>query len=224
MSDRACSSTLQTPVARRLPSNPGSGSGPDLSSVPGDARDTDFGIVPGVSWLDEAERVDLAVYAAIAGTPTPQLDSAMRRLSHAADYSRLSIASGTLLALAGGPRGRRAALTGLASVAATSALVKPLGRRPRPDRELQEVPAARQVRMPASRSFPSGHTAAATAFAGGVGSVLPLAAAPLHVLAALVAYSRVHTGVHYPGDVLAGALLGTTIADIVGGVLASDRC
>jgi undecaprenyl-diphosphatase len=181
-----------------------------------------------VSWLDEAERVDLAVYAAIAGTPTPQLDNAMRRLSRAADYSRLSIASGTLLAVAGGPRGRRAALTGLASVAATSAfvnlVVKPLGRRPRPDRELQEVPAARQVRMPASRSFPSGHTAAATAFAGGVGSVLPLAAAPLHVLAALVAYSRVHTGVHYPGDVLAGALLGTTIADIVGGVLASDRC
>ena len=185
-------------------------------------------IVPGVSWLDEAERVDLAVYAAIAGTPTPQLDNAMRRLSHAADYSRLSIASGVLLAVAGGPRGRRAALTGLASVAATSAfvnlVVKPLGRRPRPDRELQEVPAARQVRMPASRSFPSGHTAAATAFAGGVASVLPVAAAPLHVLAALVAYSRVHTGVHYPGDVLAGALLGTTIADIVGGVLASDRC
>jgi membrane-associated phospholipid phosphatase len=185
-------------------------------------------IVPGVSWLEEAERIDLAVYAAIAGTPTPELDNAMRRLSRAADYSRLSIASGVLLAVAGGPRGRRAALTGLASVAATSAFVnlavKPLGRRPRPNRELQEVPAARQVRMPASRSFPSGHTAAATAFAGGVASVLPVAAAPLHVLAALVAYSRVHTGVHYPGDVLAGALLGTTIADIVGGVLASDRC
>lgn len=185
-------------------------------------------IVLGVSWLEEAERVDLAVYAAIAGAPTPQLDNALRRLSRAADYSRLSIASGVLLAVAGGPRGRRAALTGLASVAATSAfvnlVVKPLGRRPRPNRELQEVPAARQVRMPASRSFPSGHTAAATAFAGGVASVLPVAAAPLHVVAALVAYSRVHTGVHYPGDVLAGALLGTTIADIVGGVLASDRC
>ena len=101
----------------------------------------------------------------------------MRRLSNAADYSRLSIASGALLAVAGGPRGRRAAATGLASVAATSAfvnlVVKPLGRRPRPDREAEEVPAARHVRMPASRSFPSGHTAAAVAFAGGVGNVLP---------------------------------------------------
>src|ERR1700761_8175486 len=121
-------------------------------------RRSGYEIVPGVSWLEEAERIDLAVYAAIAGTPTPQLDNAMRRLSRAADYSRLSIASGVLLAVAGGPRGRRGALPGLASVAATAAFVtlavKPLGRRPRPNRELQEVPAARQVRMPASRSFP----------------------------------------------------------------------
>ena len=78
--------------------------------------------------------------------------------------------------------------------------------------------------MPASRSFPSGHTAAAVAFAGGVGSVLPAAGVPLHVLAALVAYSRVHTGVHYPGDVLAGALLGAMIADVTAGVLGARRC
>ena len=31
---------------------------------------------------------------------------------------------------------------------------------------------------------------------------------PLRLLAALVAYSRVHTGVHYPGDVVVGALIG----------------
>ena len=176
-----------------------------------------------MTWLEEAERLDVAVYGAIASTPTPQLDGAMRRLSNAANYSRISIASGALLALAGGPRGRRAAATGLASVAATSVfvnlVVKPLGRRPRPDREAQEVPEARHVPMPTSRSFPSGHTAAAVAFASGVGDVLPLAGVPLHVLAALVAYSRVHTGVHYPGDVLAGALLGAMIADVTAGVL-----
>ncbi len=178
-----------------------------------------------MSWLEEAERVDLAVYGAIASTPTPTLDEAMRRLSNAANYSRLSIASGALLAVAGGPRGRRAAATGLASVAATAAfvnvVVKPFGRRPRPDREAEEVPAARHVRMPASRSFPSGHTAAAVAFAGGVGNVLPLVGVPLHVLAALVAYSRIHTGVHYPGDVLAGALIGATVADITAGALSA---
>jgi len=184
-------------------------------------------IIRSVSWLDEVERLDVAVYGAIAGTPTPQLDNALRRLSHAANYSRLSMASGAVLAIAGGPTGRRAAALGFASVAATSGfvnlVVKPLGRRPRPDRSGEEVPAARHVRMPASRSFPSGHTAAAVAFAGGVGSVLPAAGIPLHVLAALVGYSRVHTGVHYPGDVIAGALLGAIIADITVGVLNAGR-
>ncbi len=180
-----------------------------------------------MTWLEEAERLDVSVYDAIAGTPTPQLDATMRRVTNAANYSRLSIAAGALLALRGGPRGRRAAATGLASVAATSAfvnlVVKPLGRRPRPNRDAQEVPAARHVRMPTSRSFPSGHTAAAVAFASGVGSVLPLAGAPLHALAALVAYSRVHTGVHYPADVLAGALIGAVIADVTAGVVPTGR-
>jgi undecaprenyl-diphosphatase len=37
---------------------------------------------------------------------------------------------------------------------------------------------------------------------------------PLRALAAIVAYSRVHTGVHYPGDVLAGALMGTALAQL----------
>jgi membrane-associated phospholipid phosphatase len=170
------------------------------------------------SWVEEAERIDRAVYGAIAETPTPRLDVAMRRLSRAADHSKLSIASSALLVILGGERGRRAARAGLTSVALTSAVanlaVKPLGRRRRPDRGAEMVPAARRVPMPRSSSFPSGHTAAAVAFASAAGRVLPLAGVPLHVLAALVGYSRVHTGVHYPGDVLAGALLGAVIADV----------
>ena len=169
-------------------------------------------------WLQDAERVDVALYAAIAQTPTPTLDRAMARLSHAADYSRLSLASAAVLAVIGGRRGRRAAAMGLASVGVaagvTNLAVKPLGRRRRPDRAVEEVPVARHVRMPSSTSFPSGHSAAAFAFATGVGQVLPAAAIPLRGLAALVAYSRVHTGVHYPGDVIAGALIGTTLAQL----------
>jgi membrane-associated phospholipid phosphatase len=168
-------------------------------------------------WLDEAERLDVGVYGAIARTRTPAIDRAMSRLSRAADYSRLSLASAAVLALVGGRDGRRAAVIGLASVAITATaanlIAKPLGRRRRPDRVEQEVPLARQVRMPVSSSFPSGHSAAAFAFATGVAHVSPAAGAPLRALAALVAYSRIHTGVHYPGDVVAGSLLGTALAE-----------
>ena len=158
--------------------------------------------------LAEAHQVDLAVYAAIAGTSTPTLDRAMSGLSRAADHSKISIAAAAFLALARGPEGRHAAVLGMASVAVTSAVVnlglKPLLRRRRPDRASASVPAARQVSMPVSRSFPSGHSAAAFAFAAGAGRALPSTAPALTALATLVAYSRVHTGVHYPGDVIAG--------------------
>lgn len=178
-------------------------------------------------WVADAERVDVAVYAAIAGAPTPSLDRAMGALSRAADYSRLSLASAAVLALTGGPGGRRAAAAGLASVAVTSAAVnlaiKPLWRRRRPDRTAHAVPGARHVPMPSSGSFPSGHSAAAFAFAAGVGDVRPPAAVPLQALAATVAYSRVHTGVHYPGDVVAGALVGTALAQLTAHALRDIR-
>jgi len=169
--------------------------------------------------LAEANRIDHAVYVAVATTPTPLLDRAMRRLSEAANYSRLWIASSVLLGATAGPRGRLAAKSGLASVAATSAvanlIIKPVGKRRRPDRGGENVPPERQIAMPASRSFPSGHAASAFAFASATGRVLPWAGVPLRFLAAFVAYSRVHTGLHYPGDAIAGAVGGAVIADLV---------
>jgi membrane-associated phospholipid phosphatase len=169
-------------------------------------------------WLVDAERLDLAVYAAIANTPTPALDRVLGRLTRAADHSKLSLAAAGMLALGGGREGRRAAATGLASLAVTSVVVnaglKLATRRRRPDPAAHAVPEARRVRMPISRSFPSGHSAGAFAFATGVGEVSPGAAIPLRALAVVVAYSRVHTGVHYPGDVIAGALTGVTLAEL----------
>jgi membrane-associated phospholipid phosphatase len=166
--------------------------------------------------VEEARKLDLAVYGVIASTRTPVLDVAFARLTMAADHSRLSIGSATILWLTGGSRGRHAATRGLTSVAVTSVVVnlgiKTVARRRRPDRLARDIPRSQQVPMPASSSFPSGHSAAAFAFATSVASVLPMAGLPLRGLAALVAYSRVHTGVHYPGDVVAGALLGTTLA------------
>jgi membrane-associated phospholipid phosphatase len=170
------------------------------------------------AWLTDARNVDDAVYAAIARTPTPALDRGMSALSHAANYSRLWMASAAVLALVGGRSGRRAAAQGLVSVAATSAsvnlVVKRVGRRQRPDRAGVDVPADRHVRMPTSLSFPSGHSAVAFAFATGVGNRLPVVAVPLHAVAGVVAYSRVHTGVHHPSDVVVGSVLGTMMAQL----------
>jgi membrane-associated phospholipid phosphatase len=169
-------------------------------------------------WWQELNMLDVAGYAAIAATPTPELDRVFRRVSRAADHWKLWLGSAAALAIAGGLRGRRSAVNGVGAMAVTSAVVhlalKPLGGRRRPDRTLHQVPLARQVSMPTSTSFPSGHAASAAAFATGVASAFPEAGIALSAAAALVAYSRVHTGVHYPVDVIAGSLTGTTLAQL----------
>jgi membrane-associated phospholipid phosphatase len=170
-------------------------------------------------WRDEIGKLDTALYSAIAATPTPTLDRYFRALSRAADHSKLWIGTAAALAAAGGRPGRRAAVNGLASVAVTSAVVnlllKPLSRRRRPDRCTNEVAGSRHVAMPRSTSFPSGHAASAFAFATGVGIALPRSGLPLTATAALVAYSRVHTGVHYPSDAVAGSVIGAGLAPAV---------
>jgi membrane-associated phospholipid phosphatase len=164
--------------------------------------------------------VDLAVYQAIAGTPTPPLDRPMRRVSAAANWSRLWIAIGGAMAVAGGRTGRRAAAAGIVALAVDSAVVnvgfKFAARRRRPDRDSAGVAPVRRVPMPGSASFPSGHTASGFAFTNAVAHTLPAAAAPLGMLASAVGYSRVHTGVHYPGDVVIGAVIGSAVGEVVG--------
>lgn len=171
------------------------------------------------SVLAELGQLDRAVYGAIADSPTPSIDEPMRRLSNAANYSRLWIGAAAGLAAIGGKRGRHAAVTGLVSIGVASAVVnqgiKRLYPRARPDREGEDVPEQRHVRMPDSTSFPSGHSASGFAFATAASSQLPVVGAGLRFLAGAVAYSRVHTGVHYPGDAVVGSLVGAGVGGIV---------
>jgi undecaprenyl-diphosphatase len=174
------------------------------------------------SILHDVGQLDEAVYRAVARTPTPSLDASLRRLTGWANHSKLWLLVAAGLFAFGGRAGRRAAITGVAAVGVNSAVVnipvKLASGRARPDREAARVPDERRVPMPTSTSFPSGHSASGFAFADAVATTLPAVAVPIRGLAVVVAYSRVHAGVHYPGDVIVGALLGGTIGEVVGAV------
>jgi undecaprenyl-diphosphatase len=187
-------------VAERLGAKPGPSS---------PARDS---LVRALSALG---RIDRACYGAVARLPPSQLDVPLRRLAKFGDFSRPWFVVATILAVTGGARGRRAAITGVAAIGVTSFVVnqpmKFISARKRPDRDTAGVPRQRWVSMPESTSFPSGHSASAAAFATAVGDVLPAAATPLRAAAAAVAFTRVYSGVHYPSDVVVGATVGALL-------------
>lgn len=167
-------------------------------------------------WVSEARSqtaaLDKAISAAVDSTSTPTLDAFLVRLSEAANGSRIWFLTAAAVALIGGRLGRRAAVEAVASIglasAATNLVLKSLTPRRRPAGADGNGAPSRRVRRPTTPSFPSGHTASAFAFASTMGEEVPVTWIPLHATAALVGYSRVHTGVHYPSDVAAGALLG----------------
>lgn len=159
---------------------------------------------------DRFRASDEELFLRVARRHDPRLDAVVPRVTNAADYGLLWLASAAALAVTG-PRGRRAAMRALVSMNVVSGIAngpaKWVARRPRP--MLTEVPLLRQLpRQPRTSSFPSGHSATAAAFATAVTLESPLRGVPMLALAAGVAYGRVHVGVHYPSDVAAGVGLG----------------
>ena len=157
---------------------------------------------------------DTRLHAWVGGLPASPADRWLRRLSVAADHGKLWLAIAGLLALRPGAT-RRAALRGVAAQGVSSLVVnevlKRIFGRVRPDwANLRTERTLR--RAPGTLSFPSGHSSSAAAFVTGVGIEAPVAGALLAPLALGVGYSRVHVGVHYPGDVLVGLAVGSGLA------------
>lgn len=160
------------------------------------------------------QRMDTALVDRVARLPRGPWDPAFAWLTRAATHSKLWIAIAAGLALKKGPP-RRAAAHGLLAVALASASVNIVAKRLLP--RTRPHPAALPVHrflapQPTSSSLPSGHSASAFAFATGVGLLSPPLGAALVPLAAGVAYSRVHTGAHWPSDVVLGSACGVGAA------------
>jgi membrane-associated phospholipid phosphatase len=135
--------------------------------------------------------------------PAGPAPAALVRVSVLANGSRLWFLIAAVLAVH--PRLRPAAAEG--AVAALLAaggvqVVNHLVDRPRPTAPAAGVP------RPTSPSFPSSHTAVGVAFTTAVARRSPRLGAVLAPLAATLAYGRVRLRVHWPTDVLGGAVLG----------------
>ncbi len=153
----------------------------------------------------------------------PVLDSCMIFINRINEYGLLWLVLLGMLATLGGRTGRWAALAGLVALVvglASSEVLKNLVKQPRPFLSLADVRLL--VDSPNSYSFPSVNVTCAFAACSGVlltvwrlFSQVPLWGWGYLILAAALSYSRVYVGVHYPSDVLGGALLGISVGWLV---------
>ena len=139
---------------------------------------------------------------------TPALERAARALAFVGEYGLVWLAIGVLLALTDPDRREEWLFAGALapfSIGVNFAVKLVVGR-PRP--VLEGLPPLGGA--PSSLSFPSAHSTAAFAAATAMTRIEP-ACALLFLLALGIAIGRPYLGMHYPSDVLAGALLGTAL-------------
>jgi undecaprenyl-diphosphatase len=169
-------------------------------------------------FLDAVGRLDFAAFQWLRTHHWAFLDPLMASASDLARGGGIWIGLALLIAFVHRSRWPAAVqvllaviLTGLV----TDHVAKPLFNRSRPFESYADTRVYGY--KPTTRSLPSGHAAQAMAGAYALTRLAPDARAIFWVLGFLVAFSRVHLGVHYPADVIAGALLGIAVAIFVVG-------
>lgn len=95
----------------------------------------------------------------------------------------------------------------------TDVIIKNIIARPRPFETYTTIIPA--LIRPHSFSFPSGHSATSFACAMMIGLMDPSRRLPAFVIATLIAISRMVLCVHYPSDIIAGALLGCLVSYLI---------
>ena len=168
--------------------------------------------------LEAIGRLDYAAFQWLRAHHSPLLDVFMAGLSDVARGGAIWIVLAFLIAFLHRSRWPAVVhvLLGIAlAFVITDHVAKPFFNRARPFESYTD--ARVYGYKPTTRSFPSGHAASAIAAACALARLAPEARSIFWVLALLVAFSRVYLGVHYPADVLGGALLGLGIGTFVVG-------
>jgi membrane-associated phospholipid phosphatase len=142
----------------------------------------------------------------------PVPEAIAKALGRIGEYGAIWLLIGIVLAFADPDRGEDWVVAGILGPVAIGInfVVKLIVRRPRP--VLEGLPPLGGA--PSSLSFPSAHATASFACATAMTRIAPEAAI-LFGLAAAIAACRPYLGMHYPSDVLAGAVIGTALGLVV---------
>lgn len=143
----------------------------------------------------------------------PILNSLMVFLTSLGDEGMIWIAATIVLLIPKKTRrvGIMSAAALLGSLIINNHMIKNLVQRPRPFVTFTDLQIL--IPTPSEFSFPSGHTSSSFAAAAVFYRFLPKKLGiPAVVLAVLIGFSRLYVGVHYPTDVIAGAVMGVLLS------------